>query len=246
MQPLFNGHGECLDATFHPGRAGDRRVVVIAHGVTSHKDRPWLIALSEHLAASEIASLRISFAGNGQSQGRYEDVTISKEVADLSSVLDALAGHAVIYAGHSMGAAVGVLCAARDARIRGLVSLAGMVHVSAFMHAQFGHLRPGVDVKLGKPQCPLTQRFLDDAHAIGDVLAPAACVRVPWLLVHGTADELVPLQDALDAQRAAAGKPALVTLTGADHRFGGQEEAMAKVVTRWIEGAIPPSDVTGT
>ena len=237
MPTLRNLHGERLDATFHPGRAGDRRIVAIGHGVTSHKDRPWLLALSEALTEIGIASVRFSFAGNGDSEGRYEDATISKEVDDLAAILDVLAEHEVIYAGHSMGAAVGVLCAARDHRIRALVSLAGMVHVSAFMHRVFGHLRPDVDCMLEKPQCPLTTRFLVDAHAIGDVVAAAAQVTVPWLLVHGSADELVPLQDSRDALAATHDRADLIEIAGADHRFGGHERTMATTVARWLAAA---------
>jgi pimeloyl-ACP methyl ester carboxylesterase len=109
-----------------------------------------------------------------------------------------------------------------------------MVHVSAFMRAQFGHLVPGRDVMLGKAHCPLAQRFLDDAHTIGDVLEAAARVRVPWLLVHGDADELVPLQDARDAL-AVASDARLVTLAGVDHRFGGHEAEMAAAVGEWLQ-----------
>jgi len=234
MVEVRNRHGERLDTTFHPGRDGDRRVVAIGHGVSSHKDRPWLAALSEALAAAGIASVRFSFAGNGESQGRFEDATISKEVEDLGAVVDAFADRQVIYAGHSMGAAVGVLRAASDPRIAGLVSLAGMVHVAAFMARVFGHLTPGVDCMLGKPQCPLTETFLADARAVGDVLAAAARIRVPWLLVHGDADELVPLQDALDAQAAAGARPSLAVLEGADHRFAGHARAAADAVVRWL------------
>jgi pimeloyl-ACP methyl ester carboxylesterase len=237
MRPITNAHGERLDVAFHAGRAGDARLVVIAHGVTSHKDRPWLIALSTALSAAGIASLRVSFAGNGSSEGRYADATISKEVGDLGSVLDALADRVVIYAGHSMGAAVGVLRAARDPRIRALVSLAGMVHVGAFMRAQFGHLRPGADCMLGKPQCPLTQAFLDDAFALGDVLPAAAKLPVPWLLVHGTADELVPLQDARDAQATNPRVTQLVAIDGADHRFTGHLAGMNAAVLAWLASA---------
>jgi pimeloyl-ACP methyl ester carboxylesterase len=230
---LRNRHGERLDASFHPGSPVDRRIVAIGHGVTSHKDRPWLVALSEALGAAGIASLRFSFAGNGNSEGRFEDATIGKEVEDLGSVLDALPGHEVVYAGHSMGAAVGVLRAARDPRLAGLVSLAGMVHVRAFVRAQFGGLRPGAPM-LGKPQCPLAQAFLDEAEAIVDVLPQAARVAAPWLLVHGTADELVPLRDARDARAAAGGRPTLVELPGADHRFTACEAAMASAVVAWL------------
>lgn len=234
MQRILRNHrGERLDFAFHPGREGDRRLVAIAHGVTSHKDRPWLTALSDALGKRGIASVRFTYSGNGASEGRYEDVSISKEVDDLGAVLEALSDRDVIYAGHSMGGAVGVLRASRDIRLRGLVSLAGMVHVQSFMQRWFGNLRPGIDVQFDKPQCPLTAQFLADAAAIGDVLAPAARVRVPWLLVHGTSDELVPFQDALDAQRANPRHTTLLEIPGADHRFTGCEVEVAEKVAAW-------------
>lgn len=232
--PIQNAAGERLDTCFTPGRAGADEVVIIAHGVTSHHDRPWLVALSEALAGVGVASLRVSFSGNGDSEGRYEDSCIRKEVEDLGHVIDALPGHRIAYVGHSMGGAVGVLRAARDDRIAALVSLAGMVHVQRFMERHFGTLVPGVDVMLGKPRCPLTQAFLEDARAIGDVLGPARDVQVPWLIVHGDADDIVPLQDSLDLVEAIGAAPQLVRLPGVDHRFTGHHAAMTGAVVDFL------------
>lgn len=235
---IRNRHGERLDYTFTPGD-GDSgatrgKIVVVGHGVTSHKERPWLIALCDALARAGLASLRFSFAGNGDSEGRYEDATISKEVDDLGSVIDALDGWTVAYAGHSMGGAVGLLRTADDPRIRAFVSLAGMVHVRKFMQRHFGHLVPGRDVLLDKPHCPLTQEFLDDATRVDTLTGKASGVQVPWLLVHGTADELVPFQDSVDVRAAAGGRPELVALDGVDHRFSNHEQAMAAAVVPWL------------
>ena len=93
--------------------------MVLAHGVTAHKDRPLLIALAEACSAGGLASLRISYAGNGESEGRFEDSVPSKEVEDLGAVIDAVEQWGVARiasAGHSMGGAVGVLRTSRDAR----------------------------------------------------------------------------------------------------------------------------------
>lgn len=232
---IRNRHGERIDSTFTPGTGGSRKVVLVGHGVTSHKERPWLIALCDALAAAGIASLRFSFSGNGDSEGRFEEVTITKEVEDLGSILDAFADWQVAYAGHSMGGAVGLLRVARDERIRAFVSLAGMVHVRAFMKAIFGHLVPGRDVMLDKPQCPLTQAFLDDANRYESLTPLASQVAVPWLIVHGTADAIVPLQHSLDVADAAAGHAELVQLEGVDHRYTGAEMAMTDAVVAWLQ-----------
>ena len=62
--------------------------------------------------------------------------------------------------------------------------------------------------------------------------------RVPWLLVHGDADELVPLQDALDAREAAGGRPELVTLPGIDHRFTGALPQVIDAVVPWLRARM--------
>src|SRR5262245_14756293 len=138
--PIRNAHGERLDVAFHPGAADARDLVVIGHGVTGHKDRPFHLALAEGLARAGIAALRVSWSGNGDSAGKFAASNITKEVADLGAVLDALDGWRVTYAGHSMGAAVGVRRASVDSRIRRLISLAGMVHVREFAERNFGKL----------------------------------------------------------------------------------------------------------
>ena len=241
---IRNAQGERLDVSYQPGAGTPpgvpEAVVVIAHGVTAHKDRPLLIALATALSEAGMASLRVSFAGNGQSDGRFEEAVPSKEVGDLGSVVDALIDWGVktiAYAGHSMGGAVGVMRASVDPRISYLVSLAGMVHVDAFMRAQFGHLTPGAPM-LEKPECPWSLNLADDAARIGSVTAQAARIRVPWLLVHGDADELVPVQDALDAREAAGGRPELVRLPGIDHRFNGALPQVIDAVVPWLRARL--------
>ena len=116
---IRNPQGELLDYAFAEGEGGGEQIVVIGHGVTANKDRAWATTLSDALNAAGFASLRFSFSGNGDSEGDFRDSCPTKEVSDLGAVLDAIAASdrdwAVAYAGHSMGAVVGVQrgCAAR-------------------------------------------------------------------------------------------------------------------------------------
>ena len=254
---LRNRHGERLEFAFHDGtasgaaRRASRAVVILAHGVTSNMDRPYLVELGDALARAGISALRFSFAGNGGSEGRFEDATPSKEVDDAASVVDALqtAGFTrIAFAGHSMGGAVGLMLAARDERVRALVSIAGMFHVARFFERHFSGLRFG-EPMLGKGGCPWNKALSDDARRIGSLDAAAKRVRIPWLLVHGVADEMVPLADAKDAAEAfLSGCARLsvdegaklvanlkqVTLAGADHRFTGAIPSMVAAVAPWL------------
>ena len=237
---IHNQDGERLDTAFHPGADGARDLLVIGHGVTANKDRPFLVALAEAVSQAGIAVLRVSFAGNGDSEGRFEDATITKEVEDLGAVLDAVqaddANWRIGYAGHSMGGAVGVLRAHRDPRITALISLAGMVHCHEFAQRKFGDQEPGASFMWDKPDCPLSQTYMDDMAALDTVVEKGRDIRIPWLLVHGDADTVVPIRDASDIVGVAPPSAQLIELPGADHVFSDDgTPQMVAVVVPWLQ-----------
>ena len=233
---IRNSQGERLDYSFHQGEASFKRIVVLGHGVTGNKDRPFVVALANGLAATGISVLRFSFSGNGDSEGRFIDSTISKEVADLGSVIDALSDYSVCYVGHSMGGAVGVLRASQDSRIKLLVSLAGMVHTKIFAQTEFGDVTPDEGVMWDKPECPLSSAYMDDMAQIGSVVDRASRITVPWLLVHGTEDDVVPVGESREIFENASEPKELIELEGADHVFSdGATGAMVTKVVDWVQ-----------
>ncbi len=233
---IRNVHDEQLDYAFHPGEKGSKNIVILGHGVTGNKDRPFITALAEGLANKAIPALRFSFSGNGASEGKFTDSTISKEVDDLGAVLDVLAGYTICYVGHSMGGAVGVLRASTDSRIKLLVSLAGMVHTEAFAQREFGDVTPDDGFMWDEPDCPLSQVYMDDLTEINTVVDRALQITVPWLLVHGDEDDVVPIQDSHDILAKATDQAQLITLEGADHVFSDEHTpVMLEKVIAWIE-----------
>lgn len=231
-----NRHGEKLDTTFHPGSREDA-ILLLGHGVTGNKDRPLLVALAEGLAARGWPCLRLSYSGNGDSEGAFAEATITKESDDLRDVISALPGdRRIVYIGHSMGGAVGVMTTAADARIRVLVALAGMIRTEAFCHREFGGVAPGKGFMWDDPAFPLSRNYVDDMESIGDLFDEVGQITVPYLLIHGTADDVVLLEDSLDAYDTADEPKRLVKITGAGHSF--DEKSYPQVVEEiagWLE-----------
>ncbi|MEM7387223.1 MAG: alpha/beta fold hydrolase [Verrucomicrobiota bacterium] len=232
---LKNQQGETIDYAYTPGADGDDRIVVLGHGVTGNKDRPVVVETARALNAAGIATLCMSFAGNGNSGGRFEDCTISKEVDDLGSVLDALGDRTIAYAGHSMGGAVGVLRANRDPRIKVLISIAGMVHTEAFADREFGEETPGSGCMWEEESCPLSTVYVEDMASIHSVLEKGGGVKVPWLLIHGTEDDVVPIQDSLEISARANEPFRMVQVEGADHSFNEHHQPLGDAVVSWVQ-----------
>lgn len=236
---IKNKQGERLDTAFHGGdRIGE--IVVLGHGLTGNKDRPLLVALAEGLSKRGWACLRISFSGNGDSEGRFEDSTISKEVEELRMVLETVPQEKrIAYVGHSMGAAVGVLTAATGLNIQSLITLAGMTHTSDFVAREFGDVEPGKGYMWGEENCLLSQNFVDDLNGIGDTLDAASKVMQPWLLIHGSADDVVPPKDSLDAFTAANCRKEFLEIPDAGHVFG--EESYPQIIDAidvWLKSSF--------
>ena len=234
---ITNTQGEILDYTFHDANSRTRDLLVIGHGVTGNKDRPFVVSLAEAVASEGMAVLRFSFAGNGTSGGDFRDCTISKEVEDLKVVVTSAVnnGYRVTYAGHSMGGAVGVLAASSDHKIRHLISLAGMVNTKDFYDREFGEEKPDDGCMWEEPSCPLSSTYKNDMYSIGSVASKASEVKVPWLLIHGDSDDVVPIDDSREIFALANEPKKIIEIPGANHVFSEAGlEPMREAVIDWI------------
>jgi uncharacterized protein len=224
-------------------RAADAAAaVVICHGFKGFKDWGFFPVIAERLARAGFAVVSFNFSGSGVGEDgqtfseaeRFARATYSNHLKDLDIVLGALTEgrlgfrpSAVGLLGHSMGGGIAVLRAAADPAVAVLVTWAAT--------ARFGRLwrrdqvadwrRTGkidvVNQRTGEI-LPLYIDMLDDwerNHAALDVTQAAARVRAPWLVVHGSADESVPPQDAGDLAARAHGAQVLL-VDGAGHTFG--------------------------
>ena len=241
-QIIKNSSNEALHYTFANGAAESKKsdwLVVLGHGVTGNKDRPVVADTAKALNAAGFDTLGFSFAGNGDSAGDFRAATISKEVGDLSAVLDFVSPtySKICYIGHSMGGAVGVIQASKDTRINALVSLAGMIDTKAFAETEFGEETPDSGLMWEEEECPLSSAFMTDlCETVGSVAPLVDTVSVPWLLLHGTADDVVNPRDTEQVRSIKGDAVKVVLVEGGDHSFNEpahKAQATAAVV-EWL------------
>jgi alpha/beta superfamily hydrolase len=239
---IENSCGENLDYTYSPGEPAllcRGWIVILGHGVTGDKDRPLITDTAQALNEAGFDTLRFSFAGNGKSSGDFRDASITKEVADLDSVITAVCSSYpnICYIGHSMGAAVGVIQAAQDKRIDALVSLAGMVNTKAFAETEFGEETPESGCMWEDTDCPLSAVYMEDlCETIQSVAPQAKQINIPWLLLHGSADDVVLPKDTEQVTQIKANAVNAIYIEGADHSFNDPEHKaqLTAAVTSWL------------
>jgi dipeptidyl aminopeptidase/acylaminoacyl peptidase len=80
---------------------------------------------------------------------------------------------------------------------------------------------------------------MDDMAAIGSVIAEAPKISVPWLLIHGTEDDVVPIQESREIFAKANQPKELIELKGANHVFAAEHTApMVSNVVNWLKRTL--------
>jgi uncharacterized protein len=236
--------GEILIDVRAGGRDSPRPAIVVVHGFKGFKNWGMFPPLADRLARAGFATVTFNLSGSGvDDRGelvwpeRFGRDTFSRELHDLGVVVDALArGELGVAApssiglvGHSRGGGVAVLHAARDARVKALVTWAAISSVERWSPHDVAEWRRTdsievVNARTGQ-RLQVTTDMLDDVerNAVGtlDILGAATRVAVPWLIVHGTEDESVSSKEA-EALRAASplSTTRLLAIEGAGHTFG--------------------------
>ncbi len=195
-----------LAGVFHSSREEASTCVITCHGLQSSKDSQKYVGIARRFCREGIAVLRFDFRGCGQSAGRFEETSLTGRMEDLRDALDFVQEQGcknIGVVGSSLGGTVGVLTAAKDNRVKTLVTWATPCHLDKLFREKIieglGNLRQDVSK-------------YDVVKTVKDILCPV-------LIIHGSLDEQVPLSHAEDMYKNANEPKSVQVVEGADHRF---------------------------
>ncbi|HEY3168625.1 MAG TPA: alpha/beta fold hydrolase, partial [Candidatus Binatia bacterium] len=128
---FINSRGQKLAGVLNHPPAQPTAGVILCHGMESNKESEKIVTLSRRLSKQEVLALRFDFAGSGESEGKFEDLTYSGEVEDLRAAYNLVLQYGpkkIGIFGSSMGGTVALLFAAQEQNVAALVTLAAPVH----------------------------------------------------------------------------------------------------------------------
>ncbi|HEX3976617.1 MAG TPA: alpha/beta fold hydrolase [Solirubrobacteraceae bacterium] len=218
VQPRTHAYGsdpEQVADLLLPATDGPHPVAVLLHGGfwRARFTRSTMAALAVDLADRGWATWNVEYRRVGNGGGVPETLDdVRAAIAALARLTEPLHADRVVIVGHSAGGQLG-LCVARDAAVAAVVSLAGVCDLGAAYADAIGESATEAFMAGGPDDRP-------EAYALADPLSriPAGA---PVLLVHGDADQRVPLAQSRRYAQAAAvtgdDRCELLELAGVDH-----------------------------
>lgn len=220
-----NSRGDTLVGVLHhPAGNNSAGAAILCHGMESDKNSQKLIFLGPQLAQRGILTLRFDFSYVGESSGKFEDITYSGEVEDLRAAYALMRnrhGGKIAIFGSSMGGTVALMFTAAEPHVAALVTLAAPLHPENFPKrvlppAGLQRWRKRGYTRYNGRRLNLT--MLEDLESI-DVPVAARKIRCPVLILHGDADEVVPVAEAHELHGYLNNSKHLSILKGTDHRL---------------------------
>lgn len=223
-------------------RTTPRPAVLVVHGFKGFKDWGMFPHLAERIARSGFTTVSFNLSGSGVDNDgnfsldqRFAHNTWSIELADIERVMNALSHGDLDLAptsrfgivGHSLGGGAAILLAARDQRIKAMATWAAVSTPNRWV-AQVDEWRTAGQLDIVNSRTgqvlPMYVDRLEDIEAnvdTLDILAAAKRITIPWLLLHGTGDSSVPVEEG-EALAAAAVHHSVRAMffDGANHTFG--------------------------
>ena len=244
---LSNARGDAVHGDLRFVNDGaPKPIVIFCHGFKGFKDWGPFPMWGRRLAKAGFASVLFNFSYNGvrpdaptefTQPDRFAQNTFTRELDDLTAVLDAVDGgtleapfgtEGLGLMGHSRGGGTAILQAARNPRVGALVTWSAVSSfIDRFTDEQIEDWETQSYTTVLNSRTGQTMRLnrvlYDDALAHADALdiqAAAAEIDAPWLIVHAEDDEAVPFAEAEALDDAAMGAERFTAQGG--HTFGGQ------------------------
>ncbi|CAK8569854.1 unnamed protein product [Lathyrus sativus] len=240
-----NHHGENLVGVLHD--AASAALVIVCHGFQSSKERIPMVNLAGALEKNGISAFRFDFAGNGESEGSFQYGNYYREVEDLRAIVQHFREEKYVITaivGHSKGGNVVLLYASKYKDIHTVVNISGRFNLARGMESRLGEnfiqriKQDGyIDVKnkRGKIVYRVTEESLMDRL---NTITHLACLSIPEncrvLTIHGSMDETVPLEDALEFAKFISNHE-LCIIEGADHEYTAHQDKLTSLVLDFIK-----------
>ena len=240
------------DQDLNSGEDKGKSLLILCHGIPrgnhpsgeseehTHQEDGGYPALAGLCCEAGLSCFHFNFRGTGESEGNFDLLGWTR---DLIGVLDywekrGFGKNGFYLWGFSAGAAVSCCVASSDPRAKAVLLAASPAEFKSIflprnLEQTILHFREvGMIRDNSFPADPY--RWLEDIHSVSPVSIIHKISPRPLLVIHGTADELIPLEHAHKLYKQSGDPKQLYIIPGAEHQLRKNKEAVSKSLD-WLK-----------
>lgn len=249
-----NKRNQNLVGVLHHGQGNEPRpCLIVCHGFAGTKigGSRRFVEFARYTVTHNLSVFRFDFAGSGDSDGDLVDLTLDRELEDLEaaidlvSTIDSIDPNAIGLVGHCLGAVTVIRESAINSGIYKTVAWAPFTDLSGTVMRLIGEdsfsvlqegdesefLYHGELMKCGP-------EILQQSFEL-NMLKEIEQAHQPLLIIHGTEDATVPLQEVKQlvgqAQMTSKNPPKLQIIEGAHHSFPFHQQELFELTIEWFK-----------
>ncbi|MGE5422163.1 MAG: alpha/beta hydrolase [Ignavibacteriales bacterium] len=221
--------------------------LVVAHGFRGRKENSGRI----NVLAQRVGDLggilwAFDFAGSGESEGAFADMTLSRQARDLTAVIERAVRQYTIplfVLGRSFGGSTAIAACSGDPRVDGLI----LWSTPVLLEATFARIMPNTMKRLLGGD-PVIVQDGPDIYTLGSAFAMDFAehnfvqylrwIHQPVLVVQGIADTTVLVENSAVIEQNAGGPVELHLIEGADHRFTNCISYREDLTLDWLKNKM--------
>lgn len=228
-------------------------VVIICHGFGSDCNRPLLREIARDVVEQGMIAIRFDFNGCGQSDGKFQDMTVLNEIQDLKCVIDWARRQPwtenISLVGHSQGGVVVSMTAgelgAGEIKCEALLAAAAVLRDDAIRGTTQGASYDPYNIKGDYVELPrrmdgqslkVGKGYIESAMTL-PIYETAGNYTGPVLILHGTHDRVVPYTYS-ERYHEKLPQSELHLISDEDHTFSNTYQQSALLVADWLHNQL--------
>ncbi|MDD4766161.1 MAG: alpha/beta fold hydrolase [Desulfotomaculaceae bacterium] len=222
-------------------------IVIVCHGFTGGKEGGGkAVAMAEEIGVQGYSTLLFDFSGSGESEGSFADISLSGHINDVKCSVDCchdLGFKSIILVGRSFGGTA-VLCqGGTDQRVAGVSCWAAPAEPFRIFSGRVKDVSTAendlVSMSDESGTVLVKKSFFADLKSHNVTHCASSISPRPLLVIHGEADDTVPLSNAENIYTAAGEPKSIKIISGADHQFSGHYQEVWQTFFHWLGAHFP-------
>jgi len=240
-----NSRNQQLAGLFYTAGVKGSPTLIVCHGFTGSKEGgDKALHMAEYYAVADYDTLLFDFAGNGESEGKFEDLTLSGQVDDLTCAVDwckQQGAGTIVTLGRSFGGTTVICHAAQDERVAGVCTWAAAARLVE-LFTGFADEDPDDPEKVilagDEGILYLKKNFFKDIEKYDVPQLSSRIAPRSLLIIHGTKDDVVSPEDARLIYEAAGDPKELVYIDEGDHQFEVHHRQVWDICLNWLKKLV--------